>query len=322
MTWYAFAAKKKLPVSISDIVLLFLQEGSATDPYRVFVGTAEGGVQPIPHARNEIVFSGENLVFGQDIAVDIDTRALVTPYPSLAALRKKLDSVIRVEDLDLSHVKKALSLCVGPREITLGDFTRTATSLELIARKRHTVRCVEVNGVIMFLGTASELKDLWSTLGFLDILKIIRRNKCSNPGHTSTNTEDSVVFNESLSDTSDKEIPMEPTSENSQKATAVSTDPIQYALSHSIDVSMLFGGDPLVVLRTKEASAKDYDRILGLPYKFFCAFETSLYIIPFVQKDAIEYTFFVHTSDIRENPEFLNAAESWISGFIEGTEKV
>lgn len=322
MTWYAFAAKKKLPVSISDIVLLFLQEGSATDPYRVFVGTAEGGVQPIPHARNEIVFSGENLVFGQDIEVDIDTRALVTPYPSLAALQKKLDSVLRLEGVEPSYVGEALTLwkAVNRREITLWDLTSTATSLQRIAHKQHHVKCVEVNGVIVFLGTSSALKRLWYTIGFLDTLKVVSRKKYGNPGHT--NMEDLITFNEGTANTSDKEIPMEPTSENSQKATAVSTDPIQYALSHSVDVSMLFGGDPLVVLRTKEASAKDYDRILGLPYKFFCAFETSLYIIPFVQKDAIEYAFFVHTSDIGEDPEFLNTAESWISGFLEGTEKV
>jgi len=320
MTWYAFAAKKKPIVTSPDIVLLFLQKkasswdqtGRADD--KVYVGSfGEGGVRRILQSKKEIVLSGDVLVLDQAIEVDENTRALVTPFPSFSALR---DSVLwaEQEDCDSPCLKEAIDLWAyaSQYKISCNDLISASLALESIAKGHSSIKFVEVDGVTLFLGPYEDLKDLWYTFGFLGVLGTVYE-KYANPGHT--NVKDSS------SSTKDTSMEQSPTSEE-KVFEAVKTDPIQFALEHSFGISLLFGGDPLVVLRTKEASTKDYDRILSLPYKFFCAFETSLYVLPFVHGGTIEYSFFVHTSDIKEDPEFLTTAESWISGFLEGTEKI
>lgn len=73
--WSAFAVKKHPHVEFMDLVLLFVQgmDGGT------YVGTTNGGMQRIPHGRDEIVGSGEVIPLNHDIEVYPEERALVVP---------------------------------------------------------------------------------------------------------------------------------------------------------------------------------------------------------------------------------------------------
>lgn len=99
--------------------------------------------------------------------------------------------------------------------------------------------------------------------------------------------------------------------------------PVEFAIRHTFEISMLFGGDPLVVISGKNFDYVDaYKKVLDMQYRFFDTFgDTGFFVQPFVQKNFIEFSFYVHTSDVRDDPEFLTRAESWICGYLEGMKK-
>ena len=101
------------------------------------------------------------------------------------------------------------------------------------------------------------------------------------------------------------------------------TDPyLLNALKFSITLVPLYESQPIEVLNkisTRNCThVSSYDYILLLPQAFFDEFEASLYVIPFVYTDKIEFAFFIHRSDLEDRPQFIYEAERWISGFLAG----
>jgi len=97
---------------------------------------------------------------------------------------------------------------------------------------------------------------------------------------------------------------------------------LRTAVESSIELSPLYEGQPIEVLNkisTKNCThVSSYDYVLRIPYEFFNEFESSLYVIPFVYTDKVEFAFFVNKSDLEERPQFIYEAERWISGFLAG----